>query len=118
MAVFREVDEKGLADWLSTRPQIIKDLVAKISPGRLYRLKSSGHRVFPYSYSEDGTITVVVSGEFNKLTFERCVFGVTPEDLEECDLPSPDEPVGAVLKKKEHVEEYIKFLKDQDSADN
>jgi hypothetical protein len=34
----------------------------------------------------DGVVTlrVVVSGEFNVILFERGVFGVCPEDLEEC----------------------------------
>lgn len=84
------------AEWLAERPQAIKDLVAKLPPDRLYRLKTTGHRVFLYAYSEDGTVTVAVTGQFNALPFERRVFGIAPEDLEECDLPDPDEPVGSL----------------------
>lgn len=84
------------AEWLAERPQVIKDLVARVPPDRLYRLASTGHRVFLYSYSENGTVTVAVTGQFNLVAFERRVFGIRPEELEECDLPGPDEPVGSL----------------------
>jgi hypothetical protein len=51
---------------------------------------------------------VTVSGEFNFVVFPRRVFGVTPEDLEECDLPEKGEPCGAVLTKKKDIEAFIK----------
>lgn len=70
-------------------------------------MKSTGHRVVPYSYCEDGTVTVSVLGTFNKTMFERNVFGVSPEDLEECDLPGPEEELGAVLKTDEEIREYL-----------
>ena len=41
------------------------------------------------------TLTVIVSGRFNYVAFERRVFGIKPEDLEECDLPRADEPLGS-----------------------
>ena len=37
-----------------------------------------------------------VTGEFNIVAFERSVFGVDPKDLEECDLPGPDDHVGSL----------------------
>ena len=79
------------AEWLASRPQVIQDMAAKFPPDELYRLGSSGHRVTLYSYSEDGTMTVNVTGDFNFVAFDRRVFGITPDDLEPCDLPSPDE---------------------------
>jgi hypothetical protein len=60
-------------------------------------MRSTGQRVFPVSYSEDGTVRVIVSGKYNLVSFEREVFGVEIDDLEECDLPGPDEPLGAIL---------------------
>lgn len=69
---------------------------------RAGHLKDSGHRVTLYSVDEpeDGsppTLKVDVLGRFNLLAFDRRVFGVSPSDLEECDLPGDDEPIGAVL---------------------
>lgn len=69
-------------------------MAAKKPPELLYKLKSTGHRVIIYSYAEDGTVSVVVSGAFNLVAMNRIVFGIKPEDLEECDLPGPDDPVG------------------------
>jgi hypothetical protein len=99
--------EKEWNKWVSSRPQVIKDLCNRFPPYNLYRLKNSGHRVTLYSYSEDGTMTVNVSGEYNVVMFDRQVFGINPEDLEECDLPTPDEPTGTLLIEKEDVENFI-----------
>jgi hypothetical protein len=38
---------------------------------------------------------VDVTGEYNLVAFERRVFGIKPEDLEECDLPGLHEPLGS-----------------------
>ncbi len=95
MAIIHEVDEAALAEWLKDRPQVIQDMAAQCPPGRLYRLASSGHRVFVRSYSENRTMTVIVSGKYNLVAFERQVFGISPDDLTECELPAPDEPVGS-----------------------
>jgi len=82
-------------EWLAGRPPVIQALAARVPPDRLYRLESTGHRVYLYSYSEDETVTVVVAGQFNVVAFERKVFGIKPEELEECDLPDPEEPMGS-----------------------
>lgn len=78
-------------DWVATRPDLIRQMCDQYPPDRLYRLKSSGHRVTVYSYSEDGTVTVLVMRQWNNpLAFERRVFGIDPiADLEECELPEP-----------------------------
>jgi hypothetical protein len=52
--------------------------------------------VFLHSFAEDGTVTVIVSGRFNHTMMERQVFGVHPDELKECDLPEPDEPLGVI----------------------
>ena len=87
--------------WVAERPESIRKVCERFDPWTLYRLKTTGQRVYILSFSEpglDGKVTcrVGVSGEFNLLTFERDVFGIDPDDLEECDLPGPDEQLGSL----------------------
>jgi hypothetical protein len=96
--------KSGWDAWVSERPCSVREVIQKyaLAPWKLYRLKSSGHRVTLYSVDEpeDGsfpTLKVDVSGRYNMLSFERRVFGIKPDDLEECELPSGAEPLGAVL---------------------
>ena len=79
--------------WRTTKPPVIQAMIAKHPPDRLYRM-DTGHRAVIYSYSEDGTVTVMVLGDYNLIEFERRVFGVDPDTLMECDLPEPNEPLG------------------------
>lgn len=58
-------------------------------------LKPTGQRVTIYSYSEDGTVTVNVTGEYNLTMFDTQVFGINPDDLEPCELP--DGPTGTLM---------------------
>lgn len=81
-------------EWYSSRPDTIRAMIDRWPPWKLYRLKDTGHRVTMRSYGEDGTVSVDVSGKYNFVLLERNVFGVNPEDLTECDLPAPGEPVG------------------------
>ena len=76
------IDQAGWEEWVSTRPPIVQELCRKYPPDRLYLLNPSGQRVTIVSYSEDGSVTVNVSGLF----LDREVFGIDPNDLEECDL--------------------------------
>ena len=112
MAIINEIDQDEFNKWLSDKPEIIKDLVKQIPPGRLYLLKTSGHKVFPYSYNEDGTITVVVSGEYNSVVFERNVFGINPKNLEECDFPDKDEVFGAMLTDEADIRKMCQYIKE------
>jgi hypothetical protein len=105
-----EEKKREWEEWVATRPPMIQEMCRKFPPNKLYRLKNTGHRVSLSSYSEDGTMTVVVSGEYNLVTFARRVFGIKQEDLEECELPGPDEKLGELLTKKEDIELYIKHL--------
>jgi len=86
------------AAWAAERPQAIKDVIAKhrLDPWTLYRLKSTNQRVFVISLFESGTVKVGVTGEYNLVTHERAVFDIDPADLEECDLPHDDEPLGSL----------------------
>lgn len=105
MAKLAEIDEEQM-EWMESRPEEIKQMIEKIPPNLLYMMKSSGHRVTIYSYGEDGTVTVFVSGQYNQVTFERRVFGIKPEDLEECDLPDENEELGVLLN-EEQTRDYI-----------
>ena len=100
MAVLHEFTPEQQAEWdawVAGRPPVVQERCRAFPPNRLYLLKSSNHRVTIYSYSEDGTMTVTVSGDYNLITFNRNVFGIKPEDLEECDLPDLDEPIGSFV---------------------
>jgi len=73
-------------------------------------MKSTGDRVTLRGISTDGTVHVDVTGDYNYVLLERTVFGVDPNDLEPCELPSPDEPVGSVLTHEE-FEKNIEALR-------
>ncbi|MDX2166840.1 MAG: hypothetical protein SF182_07240 [Deltaproteobacteria bacterium] len=107
MAQVRQLNEGAWLEWLATRPQCIRDMAERLPPDRLYRMRSTGHRVTLVGYAEDGTVRVYVSGQFNAVTFERQVYGVAADDLEECDLPSPVEPVGAMLTEASDIDAFI-----------
>ena len=96
--------------WVNDRPDAVRETLQRydLKPWRLYRLKGTGQRVVLYSVDEpeDGsppTVKVDVLGRFNLLAFDRRVFGIKPDDLEECDLPGTDEPLGTVLSHDEVV---------------
>lgn len=93
--------ERGYAKWGKSRPEPVRSMAERFEPWSLYRLKSTGERVVVTSFLDDGTLTVVVSGRFNRVIFERSVFGIDPDDLEPCDLPGPHEVVGSELSHNE-----------------
>lgn len=89
-------------EWLKTRPLEIQEAYKKRpGGGRLYRLTTTGHIVVIYSYAESGapfkceycpethitdevTVTVLVLEKYNPgLVFERRVFGIKLDELEE-----------------------------------
>ena len=96
--VFQMTPEQEMQwmNWAYARPECIRDLALKFRPDTLYQMKSTGHRVTLFSISENRTLTVSVSGKFNFVAFERRVFGINPDDLEECELPSQDELTGSI----------------------
>lgn len=111
MAKLDGFDMDGFDKWLETRPQVIKDLAKRFPPNVLYRIKDTGHRVFVRGYDEDGTLIMHVGSEFNRITFAHDMSGVPPEDLEECDFPPDDEPVGALLTDENDIKEYLHLLR-------
>lgn len=110
MAKFVELDQDEWGKWLQERPPEIREMCRKFPPNLLYRMEETGHRVTIHSYSEDGTVTVNVDGDFNSVMFDRQVFGVSPESLKECDLPGDQERVGTVLTNKDDVEAYVEAV--------
>jgi len=106
MANFCEVTDEmieGWKQWATGRPKVVQDLAERFKPWKLYRLKTTGHRVFLLSFFENGTVTAAVTGRFNLVAMERQVFGIDPADLEECELPSADEMVGVYLSEGEQL---------------
>lgn len=111
MAKICDIDQDGWNEWVSTRPASVQAVCKRLPPNLLYLLKTSNHRVTIYSYSEDGTVTVNVTGEYNFVAFPRQVFGINPDDLEECDLPTEGEPLGEMLSEREDVDAYIDAIR-------
>jgi hypothetical protein len=101
--------ERGWRKWVKSRPPVVRAMAERFEPWSLYRMKSTGQRVTMCSFSEDGTLTVAVTGQFNHVMFDRQVFGVSPDDLEPCDLPV-DEMTGTVLTNDE-VEANIDVMR-------
>ena len=97
--------------WVSERPPEVQALARRFYPNILYRIKSTGQRVSIQGYNENGTLRVNVSSEHNLVFFERDVFGVSPDDLEEADLPGPDERVGALFENPDDISEAIDVLR-------
>jgi hypothetical protein len=110
--------QNGWNEWVQSRPACIQELCGRFPPDRLYRLKDSGDRCTIYSYNEAGTMTVEITGEYNRCLFERNVFGIAPSNLVECDLPGPDEELGCMaaeagMTEKEVNEVLIPIIREE-----
>ncbi len=87
--IVKDIDQSSWDEWVAGRPASVAALCRKLPPDRLYKMRSTGHRVTLYSYSEGGTVSVIVANKYNKrVQMDRNVFGINPDDLEECDLES------------------------------
>jgi hypothetical protein len=101
-------------EWVSNRPECIRSMIEKFgfTPWKLYKLSPSLHKVVLISFEEhdDGlpTLKVAVLAKFNMVMFERGVFGIKPEDLEECNLPGPDDPIGCTITDPAEAVAYAK----------
>lgn len=102
-------EERSWRAWVDERPPNIRAWAERFPPNRLFRMKETGQRVTVYSFYEDTEqdgavrLMVIVSDKFNFVMFPTQVFGIDPEDLEECDLPGDDEAVGAVLENEADI---------------
>ena len=119
MARFHEPtseQEAAWRQWVAARPDDVRKVAERFNPWTLYQMKETNQRVTVYSFGEqkDGgvTLTVNITSQFNSIAFDRQVFGVDPGDLDECDLPAEDEPLGEILNEDEQLE-YINARRKQ-----
>lgn len=111
MAVWNaKFDQETFDAWLKTRPAVIQDLGRRFPPNRLYRMTDGRLRCYPFSYCEDGTLTVVVDGQFNRVLFSRRVFGVRPDSLVECELPAAGEDLGDTAAEAGYTEDEVRDI--------
>jgi hypothetical protein len=113
MAKVFELNLENWKQWVSERPPSVQKLCEQFPPDRLYLLNPTGQRVTILSYSENDTLTVLVSGEYNLVMFEREVFGISPKDLQECDLPSEHTPKGAFLTEEADIDKFIAAMRNK-----
>jgi len=68
----------------------VKAICERLPVDRLYELSPTGQRVTIEAYAEDGTLRVFVDPRFNEgwRISGHQVFGINPDDLRECDIPS------------------------------
>ncbi len=103
--------------WVAERPEHVQKLAEQFSPWKLYRLSPTNSRVVVTGYdeTENGgcTVRIAVLAKYNFVFFERSVFGVKPENLEECDLPGPDDKVGFSLGRKPTDEELSQHIEER-----
>jgi hypothetical protein len=105
-----EEQAREWAAWLESRPPVVRRLAERFPVNKLFRLKEPGQRVTVRSYLEDGTMTVNVTGQYNRVLFSRTVFGVSADDLEECDLPGPNEDLGDTAAEAGYTEDDIRNI--------
>ncbi len=94
-------------EWVAERPPVVREICLKYPFDRLYRIKSSGDKGTIHSVSEDGTLTMNIDGTYCRVMFAKNVFGLHPEDIEECELPGPDEELGDWSAKSELNRKYV-----------
>ncbi len=117
MRIFEPTDNElaEWEEWCDSRPPEVAEVARRFPPWELYRIES-GHCCTVYSYGEkEGggvSLTVSVTGEYNRVAFPRNVFGIDPDELTPCDLPAADEKLGAVMTDKDEVAKFIAFLRD------
>lgn len=93
-----EEEHASWSEWLAARPAHVRVVAERHPPNRLFRLRGTGQYVTVYSVCEhEGgrvTVTVDVTGQYNCVTRARRVFGIAPDDIEDCDVPGPEHPTG------------------------
>ncbi len=96
MAIYEEPGPEmraKYAEWLATRPANVRAVAERLVPWELYRMKTTGQRCTVDKYAEelDGrvTLTVTIRAAVTPMAaFDYGVFGVDPDDLEACDVPT------------------------------
>ena len=67
--------------WLEDKPEIVREIGAKINPLSRYRIKETGQGCRLRSIFEDGTLSVFVGGPDDGFIY--VVFGLSVDDIEE-----------------------------------
>jgi hypothetical protein len=114
MARFVEPSVEGLAGWEQFKkraPASVRALTERFDPWTLYRMKSTGQRVFIVAFNEGGTVMVGITEHFNLVDVNTRVGGINPDDLVECDGPGPDEKVGRTVPLEKEAEYLSGFRK-------
>lgn len=106
MAEFAKLDDEW-NEWIKERPTIVWEMCKSHPPNKLYYYARTEHIVTIHGYSEDGTMIVNITGEYNLVTFDRQVFGIKPEELVECDFPEPGAELGTILTDPDEINVYI-----------
>ena len=110
MKTIKDFDMKSFEEWLKTGPLIIQEMAKKYPPNKFYKIRGKGHICTLYSYSENNTVTVDITGDFNKLTIERRVFDINIDDLVETEFDET-QPTGVLFTKEDDIENYIKIMR-------
>jgi hypothetical protein len=116
-------EEQMYNDWVAELPEKVRNIAQKFDVYSLYRLKSTGHRCVIISFDEDVetkeiTLKVSITGKFNKIPFDRIVFGILPDDLELCELPAPNEELGTMLTNVKDIRKLVDIMKYVIKKDN
>jgi hypothetical protein len=109
VANYTEPKQEKWDEWLATRPKAVQEVGRRLVPWKLYRDKETGLRCTIAGFSErlEGVMLIVdFTGQFNLITFGRRVHDIDPDQLEECDLPAPGEPLGYTMNAEERLD-YI-----------
>jgi predicted secreted Zn-dependent protease len=78
------VEQAEWRKWLNKQSPIVRKTAKKYPPYKYFYLPATDKVCIPYSYADDGTITVTIKQTFNKhtkLSLDRRVFGISPSDL-------------------------------------
>lgn len=116
-------------EWCKTRPPKVAELARKFPPWMMLRwsprdMPYKGLRCFSVGVHEtedgDAKMMIAITGQYNFIEFERRVFGVDASELVECELPGPDEKLGAVLTQEQAREKYgfSDFSEDEDGDED
>jgi hypothetical protein len=91
---FGESDAVQWREFKELMPSTLRAIAEQYPPNKLFLLKPFNRRVTVSGYADNGTLDVMITGEFNRIFFARNVRGVEPHELEECDFPHPSEKLG------------------------
>lgn len=91
--------------WVKSLPPKARATGERFNPWTLYLMAETAHRVTIASFADDGTISVAVTGQYNDgILFDRRVFGVAPDELEECDIPPEGEALMTPAEARDNME--------------